>query len=403
MAIEIKMPQLGITMTEGTITKWLKAEGDYVKKGEPLLEIETDKYNSEIESDVEGVLLKILKPQFTDVPVQETIAIIGEAGEEIPDNIVVAENNEKKTEETITIQETNKKPQKNIKASPLAKRMAAEFEIDLADVIGTGPNGRIVQEDIVKAKEQKNSIRKTNTESIVKTVFQENQDSSNSVRRERMNSMRRTISKNMSNSWATAPMVTYYLSADTTNLTKLKFAFQKSGHKFSYTDLLLKLVSKALLEYPYLNATVDGDDVIYHDFVNVGFAVALNEGLVVPVIRNVEQKGLVEISSEVKLLVGQAEEGKLTPDNMSEGTFTITNLGSFNIEGFTPIINQPESAILGIGSIIKNAVEVNGEIVMKPLMKLSLTADHRIVDGAVSAKFLNRILTLIENPWEMFL
>lgn len=410
MAIEIKMPQLGITMTEGTITKWLKKEGDYIKKGEPLFEIETDKYNSEIESDAEGVLLKILKPQWSDVPVQGIIALIGEAGEEVSDNKQLEiSNSEKKTEEKIVIQENNKKSQKNIKASPLAKKMAAELEIDLANIIGTGPSGRIVQEDIIKAKEQqKSSVKEIEIEKIETIISKENgninqQESSNNVRRKRMNSMRRAISKNMSNSWLTAPMVTYYLSADTTKLTELKTTFQKSGHKFSYTDLLAKLVSKALLEFPYLNASVDGDDVVYHDFVNMGVAVALDEGLVVPVIKNVEQKGLIEISSEVKLLVEKATRGNLSPDNMNGGTFTITNLGSYNIEGFTPIINQPESAILGVGSIINNAVEVNGEIVMKPLIKLSLTADHRIVDGAVAAKFLNRILTLIENPWEMFL
>ena len=220
-------------------------------------------------------------------------------------------------------------------------------------------------------------------------------------RRERMTSMRRVISKRMSQSWSTAPMVTFNRRADVGALAELKDALSKDGNKISYTDLLVKLAAVALTSYPSVNSSVDGDDIIYHDYANIGVAVALENGLIVPVVKNAGEKSVAEISSDIKSLAEKARAGKLSLDEMSGGTFTITNLGMFGIESFSPIINQPENAILGVNAIMKTAVEIDGEIVMRPLMMLSLTADHRVVDGAVAAAFLQRLCELIESPQEV--
>ena len=223
-------------------------------------------------------------------------------------------------------------------------------------------------------------------------------DCNTEPRRERMTSMRRVIAKRMSQSWAIAPTVTFNRSADVTALGELKTSISTAGEKISYTDLLVKLTADALMAFPYVNASIDGDDILYHDFVNIGVAVALDNGLLVPVVKNAEKKGVSEISSEIRRLAEKARAGRLSLDEMTGGTFTITNLGMFGIESFSPIINQPESAILGVNTITKCPVELEGKIVMQPRITLSLTADHRVVDGAVAAAFLQRLCELIEAP-----
>ena len=217
-------------------------------------------------------------------------------------------------------------------------------------------------------------------------------------RRERMSPMRRVIAKRMTQSWQTAPMVHFDRSVEVAAISKLKDALSDGGTKISYTDILVKLAAQALLEYPYVNSRVDGDEIIFHDYVNVGVAVALEDGLVVPVIKNAHLKGIKEISEELKTLAVKARERRISMDEVSGGTFTITNLGMFGIESFSPIINQPESAILGVNAIVKTPVESDGVIVMRPKITLSLGADHRVVDGAVAAAFLQRLCSLIEDP-----
>ncbi len=224
------------------------------------------------------------------------------------------------------------------------------------------------------------------------------------IRRQRLSAMRRAIAKNMSLSWTTAPTVTFNRSADVGALASLKDELSRDGQKISYTDILCKLVTVALQAFPYVNSSIDGNDVIFHDYVNMGVAVALDDGLVVPVIRDTQVKGIAAISKEVKDLAARARSGELNPDELTGGTFTITNLGMFGMESFSPIINQPESAILGVNAITKVPVQKeDGSIAMQSRIGLSLTADHRTVDGAVAAQFLQKVCKMIENPWQMLM
>lgn len=401
MSIEIKMPQLGLTMTEGLITRWFKAEGDTVVKGDPLYEVETDKLTNVMESETDGVLLKIVAEEGAEIPVLGLLAVIGAAGEDVNIGAAATAAAEAPVAETeIHVQDTiaaavPPAEGNRIKASPLAKKIAAAKGVELSSLTGSGPGGRIVRRDVESAQAAPIAAPVT-----VSAISGEEQPD---VRRERMGAMRRSISKNMTHSWTTAPVVHYNRGADITNLAELKNSLSAGKRKISYTDILTKLVANVLMEYPSVNAGVDGDDILYHDYVNMGIAVALEDGLIVPVIRNAHAKGVGAISDEIRDLAARAKGGGLTLDEMSGGTFTISNLGMFGMESFTPIINQPESAILGVNTIVRAPVEVDGEIIMRPKMTLSLTADHRIIDGAVAAQFLQEVCALIENPWRMLL
>ncbi|MCC8166469.1 MAG: 2-oxo acid dehydrogenase subunit E2 [Planctomycetes bacterium] len=421
MASEIKMPQFGLTMTEGVIAQWLKKEGDPVKPGDPLYVVETDKLTNEVEAEVEGVLLKIVQPEGAEVPVQGVIAIVGAAGETVEsapaaaaastvpaapvaDTAPTAGEDMSKAGPGSTASPAGGR----IKASPLAKKIAAREGVDLTAVTGTGPGGRIVEKDVrVAASGQTGGVPRQ-ARSAPEAAPAPKADAvvvtGQPVRRQRLSAMRRAIARNMTASWTTAPVVGYNRSVDVTALGELKKTLSTDGRKISYTDILCKLVTNVLQDFPYVNSSLDGDDVIFHDYVNLGVAVALDDGLVVPVIRDAQSKGIGAISDAVRDMAKRARSGELTPDELSGGTFTITNLGMFGMESFSPIINQPESAILGVNTIVKQPVEMpDGSIVMRPKMNLSLTADHRTVDGAVAAQFLARVATLIENPWQMLL
>lgn len=395
MAIQVLLPQMGLTMTRGTIAHWLKSEGEAVAKGEPLFVVETDKLTNEVASEADGILRKIIVQEGEEVPVQSLLAVIGTADEILSFEDVPAVQYTKSTSEpcTKTLLATEVTPLtaqrgERVKASPLAKKIAGKSKIDLAAIKGSGPDGRIVQRDVENI--------------AIKQADKQNTRQSGTYRK-RMSAMRRKIGKNMKQSWDNAPVVHYNRSADVTAMIELKNNFNKNKDKISYTDILVKLTSSVLMKYPYMNASIEGDSIVFHDYVNMGIAVALEEGLVVPVVKNTERKSIGEISAQIKDLAKQAREGILSPDNMCGGTFTITNLGMYGIESFTPIINQPESAILGVNAIVKAPVEIKGEIVMCPKMMLSLTADHRLIDGAVAAQFLNELCMWIENPWQLLL
>jgi pyruvate dehydrogenase E2 component (dihydrolipoamide acetyltransferase) len=422
---EVKMPQLGLTMTEGIVTRWYKKEGDTVKKGEILYEVETDKLTNEVECEADGILHKIVAAEGSEIVVLGLLAIIGDEGEQIELASAVSNDREpvasleaiKSTAVTEVNHATNQlgvQTGGRIKASPLAKKIAAEKGIELVAVNGTGPNGRIVRRDVLLATTEPQPVMEMATATMTASIYDQVSTPSStqvtssfvnnpSTRRGRMSAMRRAISRNMSYSWSVAPVVHYHRSVDTTALTELKQTLSQDDLKISYTDILAKIVANVLMEYPHMNATVDGEDMIYHDYVNLGIAVALEEGLVVPVIRDAHHKGIGAISQQIKELAGKARTGTLAEEEMSDGTFTITNIGMFGMENFTPIINQPESAILGIGSIVKTAVEVEGQIVMQPRMYLSMTADHRAIDGAVAAQFMQRVCSIIEAPWRLLL
>ncbi|SHI91664.1 pyruvate dehydrogenase E2 component (dihydrolipoamide acetyltransferase) [Dethiosulfatibacter aminovorans DSM 17477] len=428
MAQFIVMPKLGLTMTEGKICKWYKKEGDQVEKGDLLFSVETDKLTNDAEATRGGILRKILLEEGS-IGVLKPVAIIGTADEDIEEMlsqagaVVKEEKADTQVEIEEKVSEEKQAGAKRVKASPKARRLAKDLGVDLALIEGTGPGGTVSEKDVkdfsesgqVKVKSSPAAVKTAENLGVdINSIQQEGRVMKGDVieywnfeklqemaapeeKRQEMSAMRRVISERMSESQKTAAFVNYNLSIDVRELKRFKDKL-KPVVKVSYTDLIVKIVSRVLLEFPLVNSSIDDNEIITRNYVNMGVAVALDEGLIVPVVKYANVKGLAAISREIKELAGKARTNSLKPDEMSGGTFTVTNLGMFNMESFTPIINQPESAILGINSIRDVATNVDGELVFIPMMTLSLTADHRVVDGAVGARFLNRVKEYMENP-----
>lgn len=427
MAEFIVMPKMGLTMTKGMLTNWRKKEGDLVNKGDILFDVETDKITNKVEAQRSGVLRKILVDKET-VNVFTPVGIIGTADEDISELLKEAAKELGKEDiQTVEAPKEDEKPAparqggERVKISPRAKKIAKDLNVDYNLVTGTGPDGAITEEDIrkfaegPKAKvsptaavladqlgvdihkiEKDNRIMKAD---VIKYKIDESLAKYAEPREDRqpMSNMRKIIAERMLHSVQTSPTVTYNIKVDTSAMKRLRDELMDKL-KVSYTDMLVKIVSHVLLDFPLLNSTLDGNEIITRNYVNMGVAVALPAGLVVPVIKFANVKGLKEISSEIKNLSERAKTNDLLPDELTGGTFTISNLGMFGIEYFTPIINQPEVAILGVNAINKESVVVNDELVIKPMMNLSLTADHRVVDGAVAAKFLAKLKEYLEKP-----
>jgi len=361
LVTKILMPRLSLAMKKGTVIEWFKKEGDTVEKGEPLVEVLTEKVTYDIEAPSSGVLRKILVEVGAEVPVAGILAVIAAPDEELPVLEVAAEPSLERVEERII-------------ASPAAKRLAKEYGVDLIQVKGTGPEGRIVEEDLrryVEAKEVAPKIREVIP----------------------LTGIRKTAAERVSLSARTAPHTTLNMEVDMSKAAKLREEIA-----VSYTDMVTKATAKALVEHPIINSTLDGAQIkVFHD-INLGVAVATEKGLIVPVIQNTDSKTLEEIASKLKELADKARQGKLTKDELTGGTFTITNLGMYGVDTFTPIINPPETAILGVGRLTEKPVVENKKIVIKPIMNLSLSFDHRVVDGAPAAQFLRKIRKFLENP-----
>ncbi|MCC5909753.1 MAG: 2-oxo acid dehydrogenase subunit E2 [Clostridiaceae bacterium] len=434
MAKVMTMPKLGLTMTEGKLTKWHKAEGEEIQAGEVLFDVATDKLTNEVEATESGIVRKLLVEEGDVVDCLKPVAIIANATEDITPLIgetketatekVNPESNSKTMEKKI---EDKPKEGRRIKASPVAKKLAGENNIDLELVTGTGPNGRITLEDVENyinsiTKEAKASPMAQKTadafdvnlsemkkdsrimkEDVYHYIKDKNVESqANPIEtRTPMSQMREVIASRMSDSWKISPAVTYDIKVDVTRLKEIRNQL-KDTCKVTFTDLLIKIVATSLLEFPYLNSRIENNEIITSNYANIGVAVALEGGLIVPVVKYANVKGLKEISNEVKELAEKARTNELSQEDMTGGTFTITNLGMYGIESFSPIINQPEVAILGVNTITETPVVVNGRVTIKPLMNLSLTADHRVVDGAVAAQFLAKVKEYIEKP-EMLL
>jgi len=431
MANKVIMPKLGLTMKQGRIVRWYKKENEPVKVGENLFSIETDKLTNDVEAKEDGILRKILRKEGDVVPCLEPVAIIGDADEDISSLLAeIGLPSEKKEEEAVEKSVANQsrdskvsdRKDVRVKISPVAKKLALEHNIDISQIQGTGPNGRIVLEDVEKYIENKDKIKATPTAAKVAEklnvdltqIKSEDRITKEDVykfykdkklyelaqpeeKRIPMSTMRKIIAERMAFSWHTAPVVHFDIRVDTTRMKELREQLKPVAN-ITYTDILVAITSRVLLKFPLLNGTVDGDEIIIRNYVNMGVAVALEEGLLVPVVKYSHMKGLKEISDEIKDLSYRARNNQLTTDEIAGGTFTITNLGMFGVESFTPIINQPESAILGVNAIVDTPVVEDGNIVIKPMMNLSLTADHRIIDGAVAAQFLAKLKEYLENP-----
>jgi pyruvate dehydrogenase E2 component (dihydrolipoamide acetyltransferase) len=391
MASEVKLPRLGQGMESGTIVKWLKSEGDPVEKGEPLYELDTDKVTQEVEAEASGVLLKIAVDEG-EVPVGRTIAVIGEQGEELPEISAEEPAQEAPREEAPAAPQGNGRPEESavvqpaggrVKASPLARRIARERGIDLAALRGTGPEGRIVAEDVERAE-----AAPTAAPAPVVTGEVERRD---------LSSTRKTIARRLTEAWQ-IPVFQLQSSADMTRVNALVARLRDSGTKATVTDVLTKVCAAALLRHREVNAQWTDDAILLFPTANVGLAVATPQGLIVPVIRSAERLGLAEIAAARSDLVTRARDGKLQRADLEEGTFTISNLGMYRVERFTAVLNPPQAAIVAVGAIEERAVPVEGEIAVRPTMMLTATFDHRAVDGAPAAEFLQTVKELLEEP-----
>jgi pyruvate dehydrogenase E2 component (dihydrolipoamide acetyltransferase) len=406
MATEVKLPRLGQGMEAGTIVKWLKSEGEPVEKGEPLYELDTDKVTQEVEAEASGVLLKIAIAEG-EVEVGKTIAFIGEEGEKVEAPVderadgdaarQVREARERATaepepeaEEARTQIAEPARTDGRVKASPLARRIARERGIDLAAVTGTGPEGRVVAEDVERAAAAPAPVSAPAAAPAAE------------VEVVKLSSMRRTIARRMTEAWQ-APAFQLELSVDMTRALALRERLveqqAEGAAKPTISDVLTKLAAVTLMRHRDVNATWAEDAVELHPSANIGIAVALAEGgLVVPVIRSCERLSIAEIAGARADVVQRAREGKLRQEDLEGGTFTISNLGMFGTERFTAVLNPPQAAILAVGAIEERAAVVDGAIVVQPRLDLVLTCDHRSLTGATGAEFLATLKALLEEP-----
>lgn len=405
MAQEVKMPQLGLTMEEGTIETWHKKEGDKVAKGEILLEIATDKITSEIESEFDGVVLKLIAAEGEDVPVQGVIAIIGEEGEQVDTGSKPADPiEESKVQESIrevAVKSETLAPVTSaggrVKISPLAKKTAEKMGIDYTSLAGSGPGGRIIQQDVLDAKDKVVVKEEKAPVQIVQEVKKEG----GTV----LKGMRKVVAERMLQSHLEIPPVTQNMKIDVTKLIEFRKSINETREekKFSINDFVLKAVAKALAKNPHIMVSLIDGQIFQNSNVNIGMAVSTDTGLIVPVINDADKLSLEALSSKAKDLALRARENKLDMDEYKGSTFTVSNLGMFGVESFTPIINQPDAAILGVCSVEDELALEDGVVVQKKKMKISLTYDHRLLDGAVAAKFQQEIKKLLENPMEILL
>ena len=421
MAEVIYMPKLSDTMTEGVVASWLKNVGDAVKSGELLAEIETDKATMEFESFYDGVLLHIGVETGKAAPVNSLLAIIGQAGEDISSILNAAPAAEPaKTEEVkpapvvetpapkatpapaavpVSAPKITPKPAVNndrVYASPLAKKLAEEKGIDLQYVSGSGENGRIVKRDVDHYMPHPNSGSASagNSGGLTTETYTD----------EPISQMRKTIARRLAESKFTAPHFYLTLDIDMDNAMAFRTSVNATeGYKISFNDIVVKAVALSLRKHPTVNSSWMGDFIRRNQHVNIGVAVAVEDGLLVPVVRFADTKGFMQISSEVKDFAGRAKEKKLQPADWEGNTFTISNLGMFGIESFTAIVNPPDSCILAVGGIKEVPVVKNGQVVPGNVMKVTLSCDHRVVDGASGSAFLQTFKNYMENPVSMLL
>ena len=418
MSIDILMPALSPTMEEGTLSKWLVKEGDKVVSGDLIAEIETDKATMEVEAIDDGVIGKILVGEGQEsIKVNEPIAVLLLDGEELSDknNQIIEEKNKNKSIDKDIINETileeniinvtksiekNKTKDKIVISSdkrifitPLAKRIAKQRDIDLNELKGSGPNGRILKVDVENFKNNK-IVEKVNITSLDNFKIVKN------------SAMRKTIADRLVKSKNEAPH--FYLSLDCNidELLKIRSGLNlkaKDQYKISVNDMIIKAASAALMKVPGANASWDNENTKYYNTTDISVAVAIEGGLITPIIKNVQSKGLIEISNDMKNLADRAKNGKLLPEEYVGGSFSISNLGMFGIKEFSAVINPPQGCILAVGSGEKRPVVINEQIIIATIMTVTLSCDHRVVDGAVGAEFLSEFKNFIENPSLMLL
>jgi len=435
MAETIKMPKNGLTMREGTVAKIHVKKGAAVKKGEPLIEYETDKITGEIESPRDGTVLEIYAQEGDTVEVLAPLLAIGDPGEAVAAEVKTAEAAAEERYEQPAAPVANATAPAALGrklASPLARKLARDYGLTLDGIPGTGPDGRIVKKDIERALEASKvratplakkiarekgidlstvpgsgvggRIQKTDVESVqIQPVSAPMAAVRAGGRREKMSAMRRTIAQRLQQSKQTIPHVYFKCEVNAAALLEQKNTIspvmqQKYGQKLSVNDIILAAAAAVLREFPVFGARSDGDEIVYMDAVHLGFAVSLENGLIVPVIRDADKLPLPALAIEAAKLAIKAKAMQLKTEEITGGTFTVSNLGSYGMEEFFAIINPPESAILAVGAAMEKAVVIDGSIAIRPMMTLCLSVDHRIIDGAVAAAFMKRLKETLENP-----
>ena len=417
MAYEILMPQLGLTMEEGTVSSWLKHEGDAVKAGEAILEITTDKLTNEVTSEHDGVLLKIVAQEGEDIPVKGLLGYIGEAGEQVGGAAAPAAAPAEAAPAEAAASAVASAPAAvsaggaRIRISPFARKLAANMGVDYSALTGSGPSGRIVAKDIYAAAEARKSAPAAAPAAAPATAPAAPAAKKGGLELmegdtiAKLSGMRKVVAERMLQSHTEIPPVTQNTKVDVTALMKFrKSLIETAGKKFSVNDLILKATAKVLRAHPEVLVSYDNGQVIQRAHVNLGMAVALDAGLIVPVIRDADKMGLDELAAKAKDLATRAKENKLTTDEYKGSTFSVSNLGMFGIETFTPIVNQPDAGILGVCAIQDELVmDDEGNISKHQVMRLSFTYDHRLIDGAVAAKFIMDLRDLLQSPMNILL
>ena len=446
MASVIIMPKQGLLMEEGTITKWLAKEGEQTTEGAPLFEMETDKLTITMDSTATGTVLKILHPEGDTVPITQPIAIVGQPGEDIsgllggeaPAAAPAAAAPEAPTAEAAPAPQpvVEHAPGERVFSSPGPSPGRGENGVDIAAVPGSGPDGLVVERDVQNYIANQPTVTplaanqariqgidlsgltgtgpngKITTEDLhIASAAVEPAPAAEPIpgqltrgtRTEAMSGMRKAISRNMLTSKSTNAQTNHRMVVDMTAAVALRRQYKALGIKISYNDIIVRACAKALQDFPIVNASVDGSDIVYHDYVNIGTAVSVPGGLIVPVIRDADIIGLTGIAAKSAELIEKAREGRLTEADYHGGTFTVSSLGMFDLDDFVAIINPPESAILAVGKIAKTPVVVTDDegedqVVIKSMCALCLSYDHRIIDGAEAAKFLQKLKSYLQNP-----
>ncbi len=447
MPTEVLMPKWGLTMKEGKVSRWFKNEGDSVSEGEPLFEVETSKITNTVESPADGILFQILVPAGMTVPVQTVVALLASPGESPQRREVMTETGGG-TDVPEPEASTEKPPDGEkpfVRATPLARRLAKEKHIDLSQVEGTGPGRRITEEDVRRYEESQpkgpdispKAMKLAQDAGIDLSTIKGSGPGGRITKVDILRAMhpsagqlgvsppsagpgrpaarvmagqtipltgmRRLIADNMMTSLHNSAQLTVFVELDATELTAFRDGVrEKFRHdetvRISLNDIISLAVCRALRDHPIMNSWLVDDNIVVHDHVHLGIAVALPDGLIVPNVKNAHRKGLLELASEIRSLAAKARSGGLTMDDIQGGTFTISNVSMLGVDGFTPILNPPETAILGVGRTVEKAAVCRGEVGIRTMMTLSLTFDHRVVDGAPAMEFLRSLADLLENP-----
>jgi len=415
MATEITMPKLSDTMTEGRLVSWKKSVGERVERGEIIAEVETDKANMELEAFSSGVLLEIRVKPGDLAPVGTVIAIIGAEGEKPAAPTAAKVTKEKRAEAQPAAKAAVPKPAPAMepekpqppteqpvpregggaeKASPMVRRLAREMGIELKEVKGSGPEGRVLKEDLEKYQQERGTRREVRGEAT------EAMPESLGVPQP-LSRMRAAIARTVTTSWQTIPHFTVTVAIDMGEAEKVARGMKKAGMRVSLNDLLIKAVALTLQKYPQLNASYTTGGIVIHSAINIGIAVSLDEGLLVPVLRECEALSLMEIASQSRELISRARNGTISEAEISGGTFSISNLGMFGVDQFMAVILPPQGAILAVGGVNDQPVVQKGEVVPARIMKATISADHRLIDGAMAARFMAELQKVLENPVAM--